>query len=151
MNSFYSDLKRGKTGEEKFKHFVEAKGYEVEDLSYNRIYQQKGIDFRIKKGTKELFVEVKTDYRMHKTGNILLELEDGSRTGWARKTEADIVFYINSAAGVAYVLDWSSCRAQISNLRCGRFYVDGGKQMVGAFLPVAELNNLSIIHDVVNV
>lgn len=103
--NFFKDLERGKSGEQVFINVAQDLGYEVEDLSNNRHYQKKGVDFRITKGNKQLMVDVKTDYLMHKTGNIFLELSDGPRQGWARKTEADLIFYIDHYNDLVYVLE----------------------------------------------
>lgn len=79
--NFWNDLGRGKVGEKIFCNVVADKGYEIFDLSNDKVYQKKGVDFKIKKGLKEILVDVKTDYIMHKTGNIFLEIQDGPRVG----------------------------------------------------------------------
>jgi len=79
--NFFNDLERGKSGEQMFIETAQQLGYKVEDLSDDRYYQKKGVDFRITKSDKSLLVDVKTDYLMHSTGNIFLELLDGPRKG----------------------------------------------------------------------
>lgn len=79
--NFFNDLDRGKVGERIFAKIVADKGYEVFDLSNDRVYQKKGVDFRIKNDLKDILVDVKTDYLMHRTGNIFLEIQDGPRVG----------------------------------------------------------------------
>ncbi len=79
--NFWNDLDRGKVGERIFCNAMADKGYEIFDLSNDKTYQKKGVDFRIKKDSKEILVDVKTDYLMHKTGNIFLEIQDGPRVG----------------------------------------------------------------------
>lgn len=79
--NFWNDLGRGKVGERIFCNVMADKGYEIFDLSNDKAYQKKGVDFKIKKDSKEILVDVKTDYVMHKTGNIFLETQDGPRVG----------------------------------------------------------------------
>lgn len=79
--NFFNDLDRGKVGERVFSDIVADKGYEIFDLSNDKTYQKKGVDFRIRNDLKEILIDVKTDYIMYRTGNIFLELQDGPRVG----------------------------------------------------------------------
>lgn len=146
--NFWNDLDRGKVGERIFCNVVADKGYEIFDLSNDKTYQKKGVDFKIRKGLKEILVDVKTDYLMHKTGNIFLEIQDGPRVGWAKKTKADLIFYIDYNSNTVYVLDWSSCAAKMGELRTVTFYNQDGVRMVGALLPVSKLDELQIVYQV---
>ncbi len=146
--NFWNDLDRGKVGERIFCNVVADKGYEIFDLSNDKAYQKKGVDFRIKKDSKEILVDVKTDYIMHKTGNIFLETQDGPRVGWAKKTMADLIFYIDYNSNTVYVLEWSSCAAKMGELRTVTFYNQDGVRMEGALLPVSKLDELQIVYQV---
>ena len=146
--NFYNDLDRGKVGERIFANIVADKGYEILDLSNDKTYQKKGVDFRIKNENQQLLIDVKTDYIMYKTGNIFLELQDGPRVGWAKKTIADLIFYIDYNSNMVYVLEWSSCAAKIDELRKVAFSNQDGISMVGALLPVDRLDELQIKYQI---
>ena len=146
--NFFNDLNRGKVGERIFIEIMAERGWEIEDLSNDKTYQKKGVDFCVKKGNQRLMIDVKTDYVMYKTGNIFLELKDGPRVGWAKKTEADLIFYIDYNANRAYVLDWASCAAKIDDLRKVAFNNQDGISMVGALLPTRELDKLQIKYQI---
>lgn len=146
--NFFNDLDRGKIGERIFSDIVEERGWTLEDLSNDRSYQKKGVDFFVRKENQELMVDVKTDYVMYKTGNIFLELQDGPRVGWAKKTEANLIFYIDYNSNTAYVLEWSSCAAKIDELRKVAFNNQDGIHMVGALLPIDRLDELQIKYQI---
>lgn len=148
QKNFFNDLDRGKVGERLFIDIMTELGWELVDLSNDKAYQKKGVDFFVKKENKELFIDVKTDYVMHRTGNIFLELEDGPRVGWAKKTKADLIFYIDYNSNRVYVLDWVSCAAKIDELRKVSFDNQDGISMVGALLPINKLDELEIKYQI---
>ena len=139
---FYEDLGRGKIGEQIFQFLLKKMGYEVQDLSNDRMYQKQGVDFRITNETKDLLIDVKTDYVMYRTGNIFLELEDGPRLGWAKKTKADLIFYIDHKNQIVYLLKWEDCLNIIDSLRQVSFYNQDGIKMRGALLPITQLHQI---------
>lgn len=146
--NFFNDLDRGKVGERVFSDIVADKGYEIFDLSNDKTYQKKGVDFRIRNDLKEILIDVKTDYIMYRTGNIFLELQDGPRVGWAKKTIADLIFYIDYNSNTVYVLEWNSCAAKIDELRKVAFNNQDGINMIGALLPVERLDELQIKYQI---
>ena len=146
--NFFNDLDRGKVGERILANIVANKGYKISDLSDDRVYQKKGVDFRIKNDSKDVLVDVKTDYLMYKTGNIFLEIQDGPRVGWAKKTAADLIFYIDYNSNTVYVLEWDSCADKIDELRTVSFNNQDGVHMVGALLPIDKLDELQITYQV---
>lgn len=148
--NFFNDLERGKPGEQIFVRVAEELGYKVDDLSDDKHYQKKGVDFRINDTNRSLLVDVKTDYRMHKTGNIFLELADGPREGWARKTKADLIFYIDYYNDVAYVLDWNTAASVMGQLRTVNFPNQDGVWMCGALLSVSSMNDLGVRNQVID-
>lgn len=146
--NFFNDLNRGKVGERIFSDIVTERGWALNDLSNDKTYQKKGVDFFVQKENQQLLVDVKTDYIMYKTGNIFLELKDGPRVGWAKKTEADLIFYIDYNSNTVYVLEWRSCAAKIDELRKVSFKNQDGISMVGALLPVNKLDELQIEYQI---
>lgn len=146
--NFFNDLDRGKVGERIFSDIVEARGWTLEDLSNDKTYQKQGVDFFAKKENQQLMIDVKTDYVMYKTGNIFLELQDGPRDGWAKKTIADLIFYIDYNSNRVYILGWNSCAARIGELRKVSFNNQDGIHMIGALLPIDKLDELQIRYQI---
>lgn len=94
--SLFQELKRkGEVGEMAVINHYQKKGCAVEDVSDNPQYFKYDIDILINGQT----VEVKTDYRMYETGNLLLEMVSNSnpayyKEGWFITSKAQVfVFY----------------------------------------------------------
>jgi hypothetical protein len=75
LNTFsenYNEAKNGEKGVELVKTVLEAKGYSckiIEDVEK----QTSGVDLEVNKDGKQLSIEVKTDFRCIKTGNLYFE------------------------------------------------------------------------------
>lgn len=61
---------KGLVGEEKFLEYALNRGHYVEDVRKNKLYQKCDIDFIIDAS----YYEIKTDYKVSSTGNIVIEL-----------------------------------------------------------------------------
>ena len=102
-------MNNGKQGEALFAQIMEQKGYKVEDVSGNPDYWNLDIDFIITSpttGAVKTF-EVKWDSKIHKTGNLYLELSNvNSRDGlgWFRFCEADYIAYGDSVKRKFYII-----------------------------------------------
>ena len=88
----------GNLGEQKVKAVSELWGYEVEDVSDNPEYFDKGYDLIARKDGKEVHLEVKTDNKTWTTGNLCVEEVSNYETnkpGWLYTGADDvvIVFY----------------------------------------------------------
>ena len=78
MSNFYDDLARGRQGEILVTKALREMGHTVEDVTKDSDYWKKDIDLIVDGGT----LEVKSDWNMGKTGNIVLEMrkrENGKR------------------------------------------------------------------------
>lgn len=97
IHNFQESLERGKIGERVFIDMLKKGGiHEVKDVSNDRSYQSKGIDFIVNGYT----VDVKTDFMAAKTGNIAFETDSVSingetiKKGWLYTSEAQYYFYL---------------------------------------------------------
>lgn len=71
MASNFNEMnERGKLGEAVVASLLLSLGYEVEDVSGNEAYQKQDIDFVV---NGNITVEVKTDFQISKTQNLLFE------------------------------------------------------------------------------
>ena len=103
MNSnSYETTALGATSESLVQLFLTERGWLVENLSQDKQYQQKDIDFLATKDGETRTVEVKQDNRCGQTGNFLLETITNCRTGgkgWFAKTQADYIIFHNTIGG----------------------------------------------------
>ena len=97
-NTFNTDLKRGKVGEQLVKDTFSALGYEIKDVSDDSAFWIEDVDYITADGFK---YEVKTDYRLESTGNLALEsaiyykrtMEE--KLSWLWTSKADYFIFVN--------------------------------------------------------
>jgi hypothetical protein len=90
---------------------MKNRNYIVKDVSGNPDYWSKDIDFIITSSTTGLTktFEVKYDSRIHKTGNLYLELSNihskqWNGEGWWKHCEADYIAYGDSVRRKFYII-----------------------------------------------
>ena len=110
----------GKTGELFVARFFQKLHWNVKDLTGIQKYRDEDIDFIVTNQDGESFrIEVKTDTRMHETGNVVVEKKmirpTGERDGWLYKCKADYICYLSAATGAACFLDWPPLRQAVLN------------------------------------
>lgn len=112
---FNKDLKRGKIGEDFVKEVFAARGWYIVDVSNNKEYQNKDIDFLATKEGECRKCEVKSDTWIHSSHNVLLELENETRRtkGWFRFTEADALVVHAAATDDIYSFKISELREYV--------------------------------------
>ena len=111
----------GAEGEELVIDHLKQRGCSVVDLRNDPEYQAKDIDLSILTPQKNWrTLEIKTDTRMHKTGNIMIELSMSRKTGlydgWFYKCKADILCYVDAHAGNLLFLPWEKLRQYTTRL-----------------------------------
>lgn len=107
MNKWNKDLKAGKAGEQKVANTLINRGWQLEDVSDNKAYQKKDIDFIIYKNEDDehITIEVKSDTRIHSTGNFFIETiqnAEQNKVGWFYYCKADYLFYLDTVKQVIY-------------------------------------------------
>lgn len=96
--NFLKAKRVGDQGERLVANWMQQLGYTVEDVSMNREYFSKDIDFIVTKGEEQMTLEVKTDQRMADSGNILLEIQvdvEKNKDGWYRYCQASHLFFVD--------------------------------------------------------
>ena len=104
-NDFFYDLSRGAQGETLVANAFTQMGYEVMSVSKNPMWFKKDVDLMIwdNDGTQYKF-EVKADWSMHRTGNVILELTSKVGTpGWFETTESDHLVFCDMENRIGYV------------------------------------------------
>ena len=113
MDNFTKQLELGKKGENIVIDYLNEKFEEVVDVSDDKKYQDMDVDFLCyrhndKGEYKEFKVELKTDYRMDKTGNLFFELSHERKTGTYKgffyKSQADFLLNLNANTNKLYVV-----------------------------------------------
>lgn len=149
MNTFLRDLKRGEQGERAVINTMISRGHTVEDLTSNKEFFEKDIDFIVSGKTCEL----KTDYVIGRTGNLFLEdymeyTKDFSRrSGFFNTSEAEFLFYLDAKNKVLYIYDFEQLRAYVKENSAfikRRSCNDGYKVIYGYCLNKDAVNHQTI-------
>lgn len=119
-----------------------SRNHTIEDLTDNSYYWSKDIDFKI----DGVFVEVKTDKVLNRTGNIWLEDEieylDNYTVGkgWWRKTEAQLIFYLDGINNDLYIYQKSDIEEYLKNHKVNKTYaVDAYQCRSGYCIPAKAI------------
>lgn len=108
-----------KAGEKLAKDIMEARGWEVTDVSDNPEYWKKDIDFIVRnpENGHVITMEVKWDSRISKTGNLFLETYSNGGRGWFEYCEADYLAYGDAASRCFYILPLLELRELVASKR----------------------------------
>lgn len=119
----------GKQGESIFQQRMRSKGYKVLDVSSNKEFYDKDIDFIITSPTtgQVKTFEVKYDNNINKTGNLYLELSNihsKCGQGWYNFCQADYIAYGDARNRTFYIVPLLELRQRVKQLpyrqaRCG--------------------------------
>lgn len=110
MSDFYEDLKRGKVGEDIFLAIHRNKV--LLDMRGDCYYQDNDIDFIVNGHT----YEVKTDYRVNRTGQVAVEIKhvynesNHVYRGWLYTTKAEFISYVDPVDRVTYTIKTSDLK-----------------------------------------
>ena len=138
----------GRQGELLFKEIMEARGYEVEDVSNNSAYWHRDIDFIVTSPTtgQVKTFEVKFDTRINRTGNLFLERanahsEDGR--GWYEFCEADYLAYGDAVSGQFYMIPLLDLRIRVKQLRYRE--AKCGQESIGQLVSLADIADITTL------
>lgn len=118
MNFFNQQLEKGKSGEAIVAAWLQKRGNKVKDVSDDREYQRRDIDLVItNKDGDTLTIEVKTDYKLHKSGNLFFEStyhkDWGDTPGWYDYCEADYIVFFDVIENKLYIYNFSLGREYV--------------------------------------
>lgn len=122
--NFQEDLKKAEVSEMKFYEYCVEQGFSVQDVRYDKQYQDVDVDFLVKNNhDKWIEIEIKSDDGIAKYGNILLE-EISNRyinsDGWWRKTQAKLLLFYMPQKGYYYKIKTKDIK---EFLRTGQYQV----------------------------
>lgn len=117
MNSFEFCKQIGLEKQKAVKSYLEKRGHKVNDVSENKEYQDKDIDFLLTSPTGQTCsLEIKSDSKIDKTGNFFFEVsfnrKTGTYPGWYQKCKADYICFVNNNKG--YILNFSATKKAIA-------------------------------------
>ena len=135
----------GKRGEQLFAQRMEELGYTVQDVSGNPDYWGRDIDFLITSSTSGLTksFEVKYDSRIHRTGNLYLELvnvHSKGEKGWFEFCEADMLAYGDAANNVFYIIPLAELKERARKL--ARRTAQCGNDSIGLLVSLNDIQDL---------
>lgn len=109
MNSFEKMNQQGLKVQEIVKNHLETRGNILKDVSQDKDYQKKDIDFLVYKDGEMTTLEVKKDKSLYRTGNIFLECGayrgDNYSAGWLFYCEADYIAIYDTTARKGIIVD----------------------------------------------
>lgn len=134
----------GKQGERLFQSLLEQQGYEVQNVSDNPDYYYKG-DFIVKSpfSRETKIFECKYDSRIHKTGNLYLELnnvhsKDG--IGWFNFCQADYLAYGDAANKRFYIIPLLELKERVKQLPYRQ--ATCGDDSIGQLVALSDIQDL---------
>jgi hypothetical protein len=124
---------------------MESRNYIVEDVSDNPDYWDKDIDFIITSPTsgETKTFEVKWDSKIHKTGNLYLELANKNSkngNGWYEFCKADLLAYGDAKNGIFYIIPMAELRAKAKRLP--KDLVNCGIDSIGQLVPLSAIKDI---------
>ena len=147
MNNWHMQKSKGDTGQLLVKQYLQTRGHKVKDLSNNPEYWAKDIDFLV---DDTFYMQLKTDYRCGKTGNLFLQHEleyflGDTKEGWFHTSGANYLLYLDIRNGILYLYRLEKLREYVRThkviSRCCR---DANKIVYGYCVPIVELRKEGI-------
>ena len=134
-------------GEKLFAQRMIDKGYKVLDVSKNPDYFDKDIDFIVfspATGLTKSF-EIKTDTKIHKTGNLYLELSNihskqWNGEGWWKHCEADYLVYIDAARRKFYIIPLLELKERVE--QSPKTYAQCGCDSIGLLVKLDSIKDI---------
>lgn len=89
----------------------------VIDVRDDKFFQEADVDFLVEQTNRQFtWIEVKTDFKAHETGNICYELSTNGNMGCLEKSKAKYVVFYLPLAETAYLTDLRALRTYIYTL-----------------------------------
>ena len=146
---FKESLIQGALGELIVRDYLERQPWcrSIVDLRFDKTSQENDVDFMVENVKRQFnFVEVKTDFKAHETGNVVYEITTSGHAGCFDKTKADLIAYYLPESKELYMIDTKEFRKYVY-LNCGE-PIRMGDNATGFLIPFKELerNNLIRAH-----
>lgn len=116
----------------------------VIDVRDDKFFQEADVDFLVEKTNRQFtWIEVKTDFKAHETGNIVYELSSSGNMGCLEKSKAKYVVFYLPHSETAYLVDLKALRAYIYSEHPK--IVKGGDNAECILIKINDLLNRKII------
>lgn len=126
MQRTFQDTSRlGEAGKRLVMSHLQKCGYQVQDLTAQREYTSRFIDFSLSDGNQMRYVCVRTDARLCTTNNIVLETLMCRRNthhlvpGWFFTCQAELLAYLDAYGGRLYIMDWGYLKELANHSQIG--------------------------------
>jgi hypothetical protein len=145
---FESQLLKGQQAELELDQYF-ARFYEI-DRHATREEQRKGIDRVFHGSTGSFFVEYKTDFKAHQTGNAFIEtlsVDRANISGWAHSCKSDFLAYYIPGLKLIYWLDVPAIKTRILLWQAKyrkAFAQNNNYKTGGVLVPLFELDAIAL-------
>lgn len=118
---FKDDLEVGKRAEKLVAAALAARGHKVIDVSDDREYQRRDIDFILESPNgQQTTLEVKNDLRSDQTGNVFIETYSANNysrkgAGWYYYCDATYLAFVQEKKGIAHIVAFAELQSYIDN------------------------------------
>ncbi len=121
-SNWKNDLCKGEKGENRVVIYLNKHFKEVVDTRYDKQYQADDVDFILtSKQDHEFTFELKTDYKISKTGNVLFATYNDRQTGryedWALKTKAKFIGIFDIYNDKLYIINWEKFKPHLNGFK----------------------------------
>ena len=143
---FNESLKEGETGEHVVWNLLNNLNgvRSMVDVRKDKYYQSVDIDFLMEDYKRQFTpIEVKTDFKAHKTGNIAYEVQTSGSLGCFEKTKAKYVMYYVPADKTVYWIDVIAMRTYLQETHPEEKKM--GDNATGFLLPIKDLKESHVI------
>lgn len=150
-NNFNKALAAGKVGEDLVLDYMTAIGYHMEDVSGDKDFQKRDIDFLACYKGNRMAIEVKADSRVAETGNLVVETctnIDANKKGWFFTTQATHIFFVDVVNNIVHCARMDELKQLYrthgyrhyitKQYECGVFY----KEAQIAIIPLEDVKQL---------
>ena len=98
-----------------YNYLRDKRDLELINVTNVREYQDKDIDFLLNFRNRTFGLEVKTDYKIHKTNRFLLEYDTYKDNkvwrGWMNKSQTDYLIWYSFELNTMFILDFAKLKA----------------------------------------
>ena len=158
-NRFYWERKgcfdKGKKAEEIVSSYLSTKkGYQLINVTKDKEYQDKDIDFLLDYKNRTFGIEVKTDYKIHKTNRFLLEYDTYKDNkvwrGWMNKSQTDYLIWYSFELNTMFILDFAKLKEWADKQPKKRINNPFEKcQFDAVFIDISKCKELGILRETI--
>lgn len=145
MNLFQRQSKLGEIGEALVGAYLQRNGRKVIDVTKDKNYFAKDIDFLCsdEDGVNFTSLDVKYDTCFTYTGNLFIEYElayeTGCKPGWIKYCLAEYIYYVDAATHMCLIFKTEEMKEYVEENNCKTVVCrDGFKDARGYAVPAAE-------------